>query len=372
MPAALRQKVRRRASLAGSKSPARTGRAHERLRTLPLPFLLEAEPPESEAPESEPPASQAAPLPVSPEPVIHRLPTEQAKTPLAKTEQANAQQARAGEPESQLAQAQHTAAAHAPPADSAQQALVAQLAREVRRIEVAGRPSAANIGGQSRAVFSTGCQVMDGCLPSGGYDSGTVVEYLQTSGASGATSLALTAAREALAATERFCVLVDWREQFYPPAAAALGIDLKRMVIVRPRTLAERLWAIDQALRSPAIVAVIAEVEHLDDRAARRLQLAAECGGGIGLLVRSQAARQHPSWAEVQWLVRPLPERSAHRQLELQLMRVRGGHAGANLRVQINATHGRVEAAPAAAAVLARTLAQPRPQRSPAHRHRTA
>ena len=201
---------------------------------------------------------------------------------------------------------------------------------------------------------------MDCCLPRGGYDPGTVVEYLQTSVASGAASLALTAAREALAKTDRFCVLVDWCQQFYPPAAAALGIDLKRIIIVRPQTLAERLWAIDQALRSPAIVAVIAEVEQMDDRAARRLQLAAERGGGIGLLVRRAGNRQHPSWAEVQWLVQPVAQASAHRQLKLELMRARGGPAGASVRVQINAVHGRVESAPAATAALARTLAQPR------------
>lgn len=368
MPAALRQKARRRASSAGGKGFAggrgfAGGKGKERLQTLPLPFLWDAEPSVSRSDASESSShNPAAALRLQPAgPVLHRLPAEHTG------HEKDAR--RAGEAEAPPAQQEQAEAVCNPSSSSAQQALVAQLAREVQRIEVAGRPSAATVGGRASTVFSTGCGIMDGCLPSGGYDSGTVVEYLQTSSASGATSLALTAAREALVATERFCVLVDWRQQFYPPAAAALGVDLRRVIIVRPHTLAERLWAIDQALRSPAVVAVIAEVEHLDDRAARRLQLAAECGGGIGLLVRGEAARQHPSWAEVQWLVRPLPERSAHRQLELQLMRARGGRSGAQLRVQINATHGRVEAAPAAAAVLARTLAQPRPQSQPAPRH---
>lgn len=258
----------------------------------------------------------------------------------------------------------------------AQQALVKQLAREVQRIETSGTPS---MGLATSSAFSTGCQALDRCLPGGGYDSGTVVEYLQAAIASGATSLALTAAREAMAKTDRFCLVVDWREQFYPPAAAALGIDLKRVVIVRPQTLAERLWAIDQALRSPAIVAVIAEVEHMDDRAARRLQLAAERGGGLGLLVRGAAARHHPSWAAVQWLVRPLPqsacrssggqssdgqladERWPHRQLEIELMRARGVPTGVKMRVQINAIHGRIESATSALAnsALANTLRTP-------------
>jgi hypothetical protein len=298
-------------------------------------------------------------------------------------------------------------------ATQAQQALVAELSRDVKRIEVAGRVSPSQLGRRG-TLFSTGCSTLDKCLPGGGYESGTVVEYLQTCAGSGATALALAAAREALNATERFCLIVDWRQQFYPPAAAALGIDLKRVVIVRPHSLADRLWAIDQALRSPAIVAVIAEVEHLDDRAARRLQLAAQRGGGLGLLVRGAGRSWQPSWAEVQWLVRPMPQQPVaqhpiaqhpiaqhsvaqhpvdkhpaiqhsgaspkatgafatssispptstsppvHRQLQLELMRARGGQSGTRVCVQINSANGRVEPAVAATAALARTLAQPR------------
>jgi hypothetical protein len=295
---------------------------------------------------------------------------------------------------------------------------VAQLAREVKRIEVAGRVQPDQLGRRS-AVFSSGCTAIDDCLPSGGYESGTIVEYLQSSAGSGATTLALTAAREALAVTDRFCVVIDWRKQFYPPAAAAMGLDLKRIIIVRPTTLADRLWAVDQALRSPAIAAVIAEIEQLDDRAARRLQLAAESGGGLGLLVRNIRQRHQPSWAEIQWLVRPVVQTSSqssrpiaralacpthlntansnrivapvrplpasphapiaqsphmqattpsapiHRALQLELLRVRGGHSGSRVHIQVNAVNGRLEPATAAAVALARKLA--RADLAPAH-----
>ncbi len=242
-------------------------------------------------------------------------------------------------------------------ASSAQQALVAQLAREVKHIEVAGRATHADLG-RTKAIFSTGCEALDGCLPERGYASGTVVEYLQGHMSSGATTLALVAAREALTKTDRFCVVVDWEQRFYPPAAAALGIDLKRVVIVRPHSLAERLWAIDQALQSPAIAAVVAQVEQMDDRAARRLQLAAERGGSVGLLVRGSASQHHPSWAEVQWMVQPIAERSNHRQLQLDLIRARGASRLSSVRVQLNAANGRLEPAQAATATLARSLAR--------------
>ncbi len=347
-----------------TRPPARPGQiqslspiSQRRLRTLPLPFDCTTDSPASHSPASHShstasysPASEESPKPSS-----------QASTALTPT---------VASTESP------TAAAHPRPASTlaqqAQRALVAQLSRDVQRIEVAGRVQPRQLG-RHNAVFSTGCGSIDGCLPCGGYESGSIIEYLQNSAGSGATTLALNAAREALAATDRFCVVIDWRQQFYPPAAAALGLDLKRLVIVRPQSLADRLWAIDQALRSPSIIAVIAEVEQLDDRAARRLQLAAESGGSLGLLVRNVHQRHQPSWAEIQWLVRPISRPTTHsptihaavpaphRQLQLELLRVRGGHSGSRVHLQVNALNGRIEPATAAATALARTLARTQP-----------
>jgi hypothetical protein len=45
----------------------------------------------------------------------------------------------------------------------------------------------------------------------------------------------------------------------------------------------------------------------LDARVFRRLQLAAESGGTIGLLVRPAHIRRRPTWAQVQWLIAPQP-----------------------------------------------------------------
>ncbi len=73
----------------------------------------------------------------------------------------------------------------------------AQLMREVKSIEVAGRLGVSTEG-NSATVFTSGCQLLDECLPAGGYEAGTVIEYLQNCEGSGATSLALAAAREAL------------------------------------------------------------------------------------------------------------------------------------------------------------------------------
>jgi hypothetical protein len=115
--------------------------------------------------------------------------------------------------------------------------------------------------------------------------------------------LALLAAREACR-DGGVLVVIDRAQTFYPPAAAAWGIDLERLIVVRPQNARDELWAAVQALRSPVVAAVWACIDRLDSRAFRRLQLAAEAGRTLGALVRPPIARGQPTWAEVRLEVR--------------------------------------------------------------------
>ncbi len=263
--------------------------------------------------------------------------------------------------------------------------IMQQLLAEVRQLETAGRPTT------HHAAISSGCAAIDNCLPDRGYVPGSVIEYLRAMPGCGASILAFSAAATAMRVTGGFLVVVDTQHNLYPPALASLGIDLEKVVLVRPQSDVDALWAVDQSLRTPAVAAVVADVERIDDRAARRMQLAAEQGGGLALLLRPASARRGPSWAEIQWLVRALPTPppanplreplsnplrkplsnplrkplsnplredvesintllhratparaayTAERRLQVQLMRVRGGKAGASVRLQVDAMDG--------------------------------
>jgi cell division inhibitor SulA/protein ImuA len=85
--------------------------------------------------------------------------------------------------------------------------------------------------------------------------------------------------------------------QPYPPALQKWGIDLSRMLIVRPRDDSEVLWSAEQALSSGTCAAVLLWPQSLDDQASRRLQLAAEKGGSWAIAFRPLAARSQPSAA---------------------------------------------------------------------------
>ncbi len=211
-------------------------------------------------------------------------------------------------------------------------------------------------------ILSSGCPALDRALPEKGFRPGTRVEWLSRGEGDGTATLVFRAAVGAFrAAAGAFCassgacrgggavVVLDRTGEFYPLAAVAQGIEPARLIIVHPNNKADHTWALDQALRCPAVAAVVAWPESLDGkldgRTFRRLQLAVEQGGGLGLLVRPESVRPQPSWADVRLLVEPLPSRSPYgrrapcthgRRMRVVLLRCRGGRGEQTVEVEID------------------------------------
>lgn len=209
--------------------------------------------------------------------------------------------------------------------------LLQALREQINRLEGARRP------GGNRGVVSSGCEPLDRLLPDKGFRGGTLVEWLTVGDGSGRETLAFGTAREACREGGAVVVL-DHTGEFYPPAAVRLGIPLEQMIVVRARSRADNTWALDQALRCPAVAAVVAWPAKLDGHTFRRLQLAAEEGGGLGLLVRPEAARREPSWAEVRLWIEPLPTAAPEtpRRLKIQVLRSPHRRSGGSVEVEID------------------------------------
>ncbi|HYZ41866.1 MAG TPA: damage-inducible protein, partial [Stellaceae bacterium] len=121
----------------------------------------------------------------------------------------------------------------------------------------------------------------------------------------------------------------------------AQGLDPGRLVLVRTPRDAEILWAMEEGLRAPGILAVIGEVGSLPAVASRRLQLAAERSGITAFLLRrwrdaGQAARERalPNAAVTRWRIVALPSRIARGEpgigrplWRVELLRCRGGES---------------------------------------------
>ena len=121
----------------------------------------------------------------------------------------------------------------------------------------------------------------------------------------------------------------------YPPALAGYGLDPGEVILLSAPSPAELLWAMEEALRSPALAGVVGEVDRLDLTAGRRLQLAAAAGGGVGfLLLRADRPAAAVSAAALRWRVRAGPDRAwpnrtwPNRTWHVELLRRRGGRPG--------------------------------------------
>lgn len=191
--------------------------------------------------------------------------------------------------------------------NSKQQVLQA-LAEQIEQCHLAGSAE--------RELISSGLPALDRCLAEGGLRRGRLMELVAAVPGSGAARLALSAACHACD-EGRLLVVVDRRREFYPPAANSLGIALAQMLVVRPNNAIDEAWAIDQALRSLGVGAVLGWPDKLDDHTFRRWQLAAETSGTIGLLIRPAAARSQPSWAEVKLLITPLANSTDRWEVEI-------------------------------------------------------
>ena len=202
-------------------------------------------------------------------------------------------------------------------------------------------------------LLSTGCQSLDSMLPNNGIRVDALTEWVASSDSSAAAVLSMLAAANHLigntdnpnlgnpAATGPL-VVVDTQHNFYPPAATALNIPADRIFVVRPNSNADAVWAIDQALRCDAVGAVWAHIgSWLDDRDARRFQLAAETGKTPGLFVRPKRVRGKPSFADIRFFVQPIGIQN--RQVsnssfaaQITIDRCRGGTVGNQISIQIN------------------------------------
>jgi cell division inhibitor SulA/protein ImuA len=108
--------------------------------------------------------------------------------------------------------------------------------------------------------------------------------------------------------------------QPYPPALQQCGIDLSRMLIVRPQDASEILWSAEQALSSGSCAAVLLWPEFFNDQASRRLQLAAEKGRSWAIAFRPLAARQQSSAAALR-----IELRAGEQGTRVRILKSRGG-----------------------------------------------
>lgn len=192
---------------------------------------------------------------------------------------------------------------------------------------------------RDKRVLPFGVPEVDGRLPGGGLAMGALHEV--AGGGNGAIDGAAAALFGAgIAARTKGKIL--WcvtRPDLFAPATAQAGLEPDRVIYVDAGDDKAVLACMEEGLRHGGLGAVIGEVARLNMTASRRLQLAAEGTGAIGIALRrwrrqaDAADFGQPTAAMTRWRVSvlpstplPVPGVGRHRWL-VELIRARAGES---------------------------------------------
>lgn len=160
--------------------------------------------------------------------------------------------------------------------------VVEQLREKIRKLEAQPR--------ELVMALRTGVDELDAF---GAFRLGSGVELCGEE-ASGRTTVALSLVAAA-GREKRLSAWVDGPSELYPPAAAAMGVCLERLLIARPKAPGQLVWTAVQLLRSGAFTCVVLDVTHtgvqLTMTDAKKLLDAARTGGSLLVLITSLVAQ---------------------------------------------------------------------------------
>ncbi len=180
--------------------------------------------------------------------------------------------------------------------------------------------------------FQTGLETID-ALTETHLARGSVHEFLSSD--SNALSVAALFARTT-ALERKTVVCFDPYRVMYSPELAARGIHADCTMILSPRSPRDEVWAIAECLRCKGVSAVIAAPPRLTRVEARRLQLAAEQGGSVGIFMRPVGLASACYSAATRWLVEPAPGDQFTQRWNVRLLHGHGRFVGQSVILEVN------------------------------------
>jgi protein ImuA len=206
---------------------------------------------------------------------------------------------------------------------------------------------------RGRAVIPFGVSAIDRILPGGGLALASLHEVAGGgNGAIDGAAAALFAAGIAARTTGKVLWCVT-RQDLFAPAIAQAGLSPGRVIYVEAGDDKTLLSCFEEGLRHGGLGAAVAEVAKLSMTASRRLQLAAESSGTIGIALRRWRRQAdtmdfgQPTASVTRWRVSVLPSASlpvpgiGRARWHLELIRCRAGES-ADFEVEACDAKGRI------------------------------
>lgn len=157
------------------------------------------------------------------------------------------------------------------------------------------------LGRSAERPIPSGFEALDAELPGGGWPRRALTELLLPHPGIGEIRL-LAAGLAAVQQAGRLVMMFDPPAAISAPALGELGIDVAQLLVIQthlqPHAGADRLWALEQALKSGHVGAVVGWMPAcLRADRLRRLQLAAHAHDGPAFVFREPSAQGRASAA---------------------------------------------------------------------------
>ena len=165
------------------------------------------------------------------------------------------------------------------------------------------------LGRHVDAAVPSGFTLLDAQLPGGGWPRRVLTELLLPHPGVGEIRL-LAPSLAATQCSGRMVMVFDPPAQLSAQALAALGFDVSALLVIHTRSRVipgtDSLWALEQALKSGHVGAVLAWLPpRLGAERLRRLQIAAQAHDGPAFVMREVEAQQRPTAAPLRLGLRP-------------------------------------------------------------------
>jgi len=178
---------------------------------------------------------------------------------------------------------------------------------------------ASQMGASKASAYPSGHACLDQELPNGGWPTSVLIELLLSQNGIGELRL-LAPTMAALTQTGKTVIFLAPPHIPFAPALKELGLDLQHVLLIQTEKPMDRIWAVEQTLKSASFGALLCWLPQARPDHLRRLQLAAGNGEGLCFVFRPAAAQHEASPAPLRITCRA----SRCGEIEVDIIKRRG------------------------------------------------
>ena len=173
-------------------------------------------------------------------------------------------------------------------------------------------------------------------FPNGSFPLGAVHEFLSIGTEdTAATAGFIAGLLSPLMVTGGTSLWISSSRKLFPPALGSFGIQPDRFIFVDLLKEKHVIWAMEEALKCSALIAVIGEMQEISFTSSRRFQLAVEQSQVTGFILRKNSQRINTTACVSRWKITPLISESpvdlpgiGFPHWKVELVRMRNGKSG--------------------------------------------